>query len=110
MVLRGRGLAVPSGREDRIACAASKWREPRTHKIVMIRIFQNLTCFIVFGDGCQIYYKLARFWIRFEILNPNRKWQSQILNPNQNRHLRFLNPKIIQFQILNPNENHKFMS
>ena len=35
---------------------------PRTHQIVVIRIFQNLTCFIVFGDGCQIYYKLARFW------------------------------------------------
>ena len=24
---------------------------PRTHQIVVIRIFQNLTCFIVFGYG-----------------------------------------------------------
>ena len=33
---------------------------PRTHKIVVIRFFQNLTCFIVFGDGCQIYYKTVK--------------------------------------------------
>ena len=29
-------------------------------KILIIRMFQNLTCFIVFGDGCQMYHKIAR--------------------------------------------------
>ena len=45
-------------------------RRPRTHQIVVIRIFQNITCFkfIVFGESCQIYYKLARFWMIFKSL------------------------------------------
>ena len=33
---------------------------PRTHENRDNKNFQNLTCFIVFGDGCQIYYKIAR--------------------------------------------------
>ena len=54
---------------------------PRTHEIRDDKNFQNLTCFIVFGDGCEIYYKMARVLDGFQILNPNRKWQSEILNP-----------------------------